>query len=369
MNAGDGAIFCLRKALRLGLAALLLHGLTGPHTAFADTTFPGDFFLFPAIKASVASGPGFPPGIDNKDTDPNISMFYSYEKDDFLVLVEYFINNHENEFERLQLGWGIDKHTRLWFGRVHNPLGYWNTAFHHGSYLQTSISRPGITEFEHDGGVLPIHLSGLLVDKDVPLEEGRFSINVAIGAGPTLENGELEAMDIASPGGETYHENYTVRLSYYPQTFENSHVGVFTGFSRIEGDGVLGKEMEQTQSGVYGLMQVGDLQLLGSAFFIENTLKPVVAGPDSSYRFTSAYAQIEYKFNERWTAFTRAENSKDHDNDPFLASIPSFVDERQLIGFRFDFFIKHALTLEYRQDHVSAGDIDYAVIQWSALLP
>jgi hypothetical protein len=30
-----------------------------------------------------------------------------------------------------------------WAGRFHSPYGYWNTAFHHGAQLQTSLLRPG----------------------------------------------------------------------------------------------------------------------------------------------------------------------------------------------------------------------------------
>ena len=38
----------------------------------------------------------------------------------------------------------FDKSDRLKvsFGRYHTPINYWNTAFHHGQWLQTTISRP-----------------------------------------------------------------------------------------------------------------------------------------------------------------------------------------------------------------------------------
>jgi hypothetical protein len=32
------------------------------------------------------------------------------------------------------------------------PLGYWNTQFHHGNYLQSSISRPEVARFDARGG-------------------------------------------------------------------------------------------------------------------------------------------------------------------------------------------------------------------------
>lgn len=359
----------VRNGSRDALASLVLLCLCSIQTASADTTFPGDFFLFPNIQTSLISGSGVPANTDKSDIEPMLDLFYSYEKDNFLVLIEYFLSNDENEFERLQLGWDINKNSRLWFGRFHNPLGLWNTAYHHGTYLQTSISRPGITEFEDDGGILPIHVSGLLIAHDIYYGDSRLKIDLALGASPTMESGSLEPLDIFSPGGETYHENFTLRLSYYPQTIGNSHLGIFTGFSRIEGDGITNREIEQTQLGIFGLLHHGDLQILSSVFFIDNSLKPLTAAPTNTSDFVNAYVQLEYVIDERLTAYARLEDSFGHENDPYLALFPTFVDDRQLAGLRFDFIKKHALTFELRQDHVSAGNIIHAVIQWSALLP
>ena len=41
----------------------------------------------------------------------------------------------------------------LWGGRFHTPYGYWNTAFHHGAQIQTSIGRPRFLEFEDEGAI------------------------------------------------------------------------------------------------------------------------------------------------------------------------------------------------------------------------
>ena len=360
----------IHNVYRSALALLALLCACCIQTVSADTTFKGDLFLFPNIQATHVSGPGAPANVDKSEIEPVVDLFYSYEKDNFLVLIEYFASNDENHVERLQFGWGIDENTLLWFGRFHNPLGFWNTAYHHGAYLQTSISRPAIIDFEDNSGILPTHISGLLLDKDIYYGDSRLNLDFALSASPTMESGSLEAMEIFSPGGETYHENITLRLGYYPQTIENSHIGVFAGFSRIEGDGITSSEIEQTQAGIFGLLDHGALQLMSSVFFVDNSIKSPIAAPDNTNNFINAYLQVEYAVDERWTAYTRLEDTFNSENDPFLALTPSFIDERKIAGLRLDVITRHALTLELRHDHhVSAGDIDHVVLQWSALLP
>lgn len=47
-------------------------------------------------------------------------------------------------------------------GRYHTPIGWWNTAFHHGSWLQPSIARPQMVRFGTP--LVPIHFLGVLAE-------------------------------------------------------------------------------------------------------------------------------------------------------------------------------------------------------------
>lgn len=64
------------------------------------------------------------------------------------------------DLERLFVRWRSDRFT-IDAGRTHTELGYWNSAFHHGRWLQTSVDRPRAIRFEDDGGTLPIHWVGV----------------------------------------------------------------------------------------------------------------------------------------------------------------------------------------------------------------
>src|SRR3972149_1500280 len=101
-------------------------------------------------------------------------------------------------------------------GPFHNPLGYWNTQFHHGTYLQTSISRPGIHEHEHEDGALPTHLAGALWEGAYARDGAEWRYAAALGAGPEL-HGTLDPVNIFSPGAGRHRLSATARLAHGPR--------------------------------------------------------------------------------------------------------------------------------------------------------
>ena len=72
------------------------------------------------------------------------------------------------DLERVQLSFNPNDKFSLSIGRTHAMLGYYNTAFHHGTWFQTTIDRPRIFNFEDSGGPLPIHNVGLAAMGRIP---------------------------------------------------------------------------------------------------------------------------------------------------------------------------------------------------------
>ncbi|HEX8684912.1 MAG TPA: hypothetical protein VF654_00385, partial [Pyrinomonadaceae bacterium] len=56
----------------------------------------------------------------------------------------------------------------LGVGRDHTAIGYYNTAYHHGSWFQTAATRPYLFAFENRGGILPLHNVGVSVSGRIP---------------------------------------------------------------------------------------------------------------------------------------------------------------------------------------------------------
>ena len=83
------------------------------------------------------------------------------------------------EVERVIIRYDLNDYFKLSFGRYHTPINYWNTAFHHGQWLQTTISRPEMTQF--GGSFIPVHFIGALGEGAV--SAGGLNLNYAAGVG------------------------------------------------------------------------------------------------------------------------------------------------------------------------------------------
>ena len=95
------------------------------------------------------------------------------------------------EVERSIIRFDQSDALKLSFGRFHTPISYWNTAFHHGSWLQTTASRPESIQF--GGSFIPVHFIGALAEGTLP--SGGLNLNYNLGLG----NGRGSAL---SRGGD-----------------------------------------------------------------------------------------------------------------------------------------------------------------------
>ena len=96
------------------------------------------------------------------------------------------------DMERLQLGYSINDELTLWMGRFHTPFGLWNTYFHHGANLQTSIYRPQFLDFEDRGGIIPAHSVGIWASGKTPAGPGKLTYDAYLSNGPSVRDRSLD---------------------------------------------------------------------------------------------------------------------------------------------------------------------------------
>ncbi len=96
------------------------------------------------------------------------------------------------DMERLQLGYTVSDDITVWMGRFHTPFGLWNTAFHHGANLQTSVFRPRFVDFEDKGGIIPAHSVGLWASGKTSAPGGKLSYDAYLANGPSIQNRTLD---------------------------------------------------------------------------------------------------------------------------------------------------------------------------------
>ena len=85
------------------------------------------------------------------------------------------------ELERAIVRYDFADQFKLSVGRYHTPASYWNTAYHHGLWLQTSVARPEIIKV--GGRFIPVHFVGAMAEGTLNAGKTSFSYEAGIGNG------------------------------------------------------------------------------------------------------------------------------------------------------------------------------------------
>ena len=319
-----------------------------------------------------------PPDTMDSHLRASADVLYSYSGERFRMLGEYLLSTDESELERLQFGWTLSNRSMLWLGRVHSPASFWVSEFHHGQYLQTSITRPALEEWEDDGGATPAHISGLLLESDHQRsDESAIGLAASVGYAPILEDGGLETHHLFE-SSSAHGLSVNFRVAYRPEFLGSTQFGLLGGWNEINveqaavplpGDP---SSIDQAMLGAFGDWYWDNLRLLASVVYFDITVELPSQDVDDSYLL--GYAQLEYEANNVVTVFGRVEGGIDQDDSAYLALFEAFITERYMLGARWDVAQYHSLTFEIADTTFGAApggsqDFNEYRLQWSAVFP
>lgn len=348
--------------------------LTLLQSAFSPSVAAGDFLLFPSITSVHQSKQDVE--LDAKKFVPKVDIFYATEINQTRFLAEYFASSQEKELERLQFGWRIQTGKTLWVGRFHNALSFWNTQMHHGDFMQSSLSRPTVANFEDEHGPLPAHISGLLLESTRTAGDSEINYMAGLGIGPTFDV-TLRPFDLLEPS-HPGKITASFRLGYHPEVGNPDQFGVALGYARIPlrnviVDPVSSTPVDEVRQSVFSSflnIEKDRFRVLGEIFVFDDQ----VSGPAGSNRYTtlSAYIQPEYKLGEsgRTSVYGRVESTPHAVQDGYLSLLPEFSPHQSMLGLRFEITPSQAIKVEAirtrRQDSLEFNSIS---AQWSMVLP
>ncbi len=316
------------------------------------------------------------PNIDNSYIRPNADVLYAYTNGSFRFLGEYLWSSTESEMERFKLGWQVTDQTMIWFGRFHTSAKYWTTEYHHGQFMQTSISRPGMEEWEDESGPMPSHITGFSIEHEIiRANQSAIDFGLAAGLGPVFEGEQLMPFDVLDPGTE--HElSFNANVVFRPDALSENQVGLMASWNDIPV--VSGsspnltdiRRIEQTTFGIFADWRWDSWRLITSWTYFENIVTSVNSATRDS--FTAGYLQGEYKQSRNWTIFGRTEIGFGEDNSSFLNLLPAFIAHRHMLGLRWDFTDKQSLTMEVADTSTQSQGPDHnnfkeLRFQWSAV--
>jgi len=363
-----------RRSLAVG-RLVLLATLASGQLAHADSQ--QDMLLFLSLEGlKKFSAPD--PALNGIEDRVTADFMYTYNNDRFRFLAEYVWSDEESELERLQAAWSIDDQTMLWFGRFHTISNYWATEFHHGQFMQTSISRPGLEDWEDESGPLPSHITGAWLEHEFSVnDQSVLSFGLAAGLAPIFAGQQLEPFDFFSP--DSAHDlAFSARLIYRPDILSANQIGFAVSHNDIsvESDSspnlVDLNAIRQMTFGVFANWSWESWRLLTNWVYLDIEMQYNNQNvPDD---FVMGYLQGEYEVQEDWTVFGRTELADGEDNSLYLQLLPAVIVHRNMLGVRWDFADSHGLTLEIADTGTQGENFEHdhfkeLRVQWSAVFP
>ena len=240
------------------------------------------------------------------------------------------------EVERAIVRFEQNDHFKVSFGRYHTPINYWNTEFHHGQWLQTTVSRPEMVQF--GGRFIPVHFVGALVEGAVPA--GGLNVNYNLGLG----NGRGS---IISRGGDFGDNNnnraWLVGLFAKPDHPFGLRFGGSVYRDKISPAGSP-EAREWIQSG-HIVWQKENPEIIAEFANITHQF----VGDSRAVSSQAWYVQAGYRLPEPlrlWKPYYRYEYIHIPKSDPIFSVIPSLAGS--VVGLRYDISSFAALKFEYR---------------------
>src|SRR3989442_920230 len=256
------------------------------------------------------------------------------------------------DVERLLIRYDYNDLFKLSFGRYHTPINYWNTAFNHGLWLQTTISRPELIRF--GGRFQPVHFFGMLAEGNIP--SGSLGLGYEVGLG----NGRAGVISRAGDFGDVNNNRaWVARLFARPTGLQGFQFGGAIYRDKISptpalpGDPTFGEWISSAQ-----LVWAKETPEFISEFANVHHRNNLTGHISDSQAF---YAQLAYRLpwqQKKWKPYSRFEYTHIPVTEPLFSLADFRVQDLvgPTVGVRYDITDFAAFKLEYR--HTKRGPKD-----------
>ncbi len=253
-----------------------------------------------------------------------------------LVFEVHQNNEFEEDLERVLLKYSYNDHLNLSFGRYHTAIGYYNTAYHHSTWFQTTTERPFLFQYEDEGGILPVHSVGVSATGQIP--SGRLGLNYVaeIGNGRTSRSPLLEPVQNAID--ENNHKDFNLAVFAKPEAIPGLQVG-FSAYRDLlmpAGQPKIG----ETILDAYGVLIRSDFEWLNEALLIRHGEQ----GIPHAFETAGFYSQISKRFGS-YRPYFRYQYANAPSNEPVFSDVG--LRQGPSVGLRYDATESVALKLQY----------------------
>jgi hypothetical protein len=268
------------------------------------------------------------------------------------------------DLERAQIGYQFADSATVWLGRFHTPYGYYNTAFHHGQQIATSLRRPRFIDFEDHGGIMPAHTVGAWLTGSERVGDQRVTYDVYIGNSQRITGGALDMNNAGNTHGSTIVGGNLGLL--FSGVLDGLKVGVDAFQTRIEDEDQSPPYVTQVRSfGTYAAYDTDNWEDIAEFHVFSNQ---DLTGHTGTHHSDAGFVQIGYRAG-RYTPYARYERGSFQQSDHFFAAQANGSSYyREALGLRFDVDLVSALKLELAETRLTdrvIGSYDEALLQYA----
>lgn len=244
-------------------------------------------------------------------------------------------NSFGVDVERYLLTYSQNEYFNLSAGRYHTAIGYYNTAFHHSTWLQTTTGRPLLFGFEDQGGILPIHNVGVEAYGAIP--SGSLGLHYVAEVGNGRESrAPLAEEPVQNIVAESNHKAINFELFARPRNIP----GLQLGFSAYR-DLLLPNNLPvgETILAAHAIYSTPNFEWLNEALVVRHT-------PEGGHTFNTPgwYSQISRRFGS-YRPYFRYQYINASPNEPIFPDIALRAGPSG--GLRYDASDSVALKLQY----------------------
>jgi hypothetical protein len=263
--------------------------------------------------------------------------------DKFSVLSELVVEADENnsmgvDLERLLFQYTANDYFNLSFGRYHTAIGYYNTAYHHSTWMQTTVDRPFLFAFEDEGGILPVHNVGLTANGRIPSAGLGLHYVAEIGNGRTSRSPLDEA--VQNVQDENNRKAFNLALYARPDRLQAFQAGfsIYRDVLYPDGRGKIG----QTIFAGHAVYHPAGFEFLNEAILLRHALETT----RRVYRIPAFYSQLSKQFGKVRPYF-RYEYMNVPRSEPLFGDVGLL--HGPVTGIRYDVSEFAAFKLEYNR--------------------
>src|SRR5690349_8982034 len=246
-------------------------------------------------------------------------------------------NTFSAHLERLMLTYSPSDVFAASVGRYHTGIGYYNTAYHHGTWFQTATGRPLMYAIDGDIGVIPIHTLGVSATGAIPSGSLGLHYLAEFGSGRAGQASAAGATQPALNDNNTPSVNGALWIR--PEAIDGLQLGVSVYRDRLTLTDTSKAPNDETIAAAHIVYKTDALELMTEGMIMRHD--PLGAVPASDSR--GYYAQASRRFGTM-RPYVRMDYLDIPGTDPLFA----FLGRRfgPSVGVRYDFQPFAALKLQ-----------------------